>query len=206
MVNIFHKWSLLGIANDKSRLSRVFHRELSIILNHVSVTSNDRWVVIVKWSVPMLCWEISRKEILCNHNSIWICRLFPNYCYESSLIFFPRWNKYRLNLLCVWCIGGKRQTSFVVSLYCQAYTCTIHDQGRQWSRFYQHVTQLTVKSSPKRGRSIRYHLNKTRLSILGQDFGCTAHYAEHVISWPVTDHSGKKSCRIYVASDIPSPH
>ncbi len=65
--------------------------------------------------------ESVRKEILCNHKSTWICRLFLNYCYESSLIFFPRWNKYRLNLLCMWCIGGKRQTSFVVSLYCQAF-------------------------------------------------------------------------------------
>ncbi len=62
----------------------------------------------------------SRKEISCNHKSTWICRLFLNYCYESSLIFFPRRDKYILNLLCVWCIGGKRQASFVVSLYCQA--------------------------------------------------------------------------------------
>ena len=69
------------------------------------------------------CHQCKRKEILCNHKLTWICRLFLNYCYESSLIFFPRWNKYRLNLLCVWCIGGKRQTSFVVSLYCQA-NCT----------------------------------------------------------------------------------
>ncbi len=38
-----------------------------------------------------------RKEILCNHKSTWICRLFLNYCYESILIFFPRWNKYSLN-------------------------------------------------------------------------------------------------------------
>ena len=42
MVNIFHKWSLLDVTSDKSRLPKVFHRELSIILNHVSVTSNDR--------------------------------------------------------------------------------------------------------------------------------------------------------------------
>ncbi len=63
-----------------------------------------------------------RKEIICNHKSTWICRLFLNYCYESSLLFFPRWDRYRLNLLCVWCIGGKRQASFVVSLYCQAYS------------------------------------------------------------------------------------
>ncbi len=40
------------VTSDKYRLSKVFHRELSIILSHVSVTSNDRWVVIVKWSVP----------------------------------------------------------------------------------------------------------------------------------------------------------
>ena len=51
MVNIFRKLSLLDITSDKSRLLKVFHRELSIILSHVSVTSNDRWVVIVKWSV-----------------------------------------------------------------------------------------------------------------------------------------------------------
>ena len=53
MVNIIHKWSRLDVKSDKSRLSKVFHRELSIILSHVSVTNNDRWVVIVKWSVPM---------------------------------------------------------------------------------------------------------------------------------------------------------
>ncbi len=52
MVNIFRKLSLLDITSDKSRLLKVFHRELSIILSHVSVTSNDRWVVIVKWSEP----------------------------------------------------------------------------------------------------------------------------------------------------------
>ncbi len=69
----------------------------------------------------------SRKEILCNHKSTWICRLFLNYCYESSLILFPRWNKYTLNLLCVWCIGGKRQASFVVSLYCQARSPENHE-------------------------------------------------------------------------------
>ncbi len=50
------------------------------------------------------------KEILsCNHKSTWICRLFLNYCYESSLIFFPRWNKYTLNsvvghLYSLWCL------------------------------------------------------------------------------------------------------
>ncbi len=42
MVNIIHKWSRLDVKSDKSRLSKVFHRELSIILSHVSVTSNDR--------------------------------------------------------------------------------------------------------------------------------------------------------------------
>ncbi len=57
MVNIFHKWSLLDVASDKSRLSKVFHRELSIILSHVSVTSNDWWVVIVKWSGPLCSME-----------------------------------------------------------------------------------------------------------------------------------------------------
>ncbi len=53
MVNIFPKWSLLDVTSDKSRLSKVFRRELSIILSHVSVTSNDRWVFIVNWSVPV---------------------------------------------------------------------------------------------------------------------------------------------------------
>ena len=42
MVNVFHKWSLLDITSDKSRLSKVFYRELSIILSHVSVTNIDR--------------------------------------------------------------------------------------------------------------------------------------------------------------------
>ncbi len=42
MVDIFDKWSLLDVTSDKSRLSKVFHRELSIILSYVSVTSNDR--------------------------------------------------------------------------------------------------------------------------------------------------------------------
>ncbi len=42
MVNIFHKWSFIDVTSDESRLSKVFHRELSIILSHVSVTSNDR--------------------------------------------------------------------------------------------------------------------------------------------------------------------
>ncbi len=42
MVSIFHKSSLLDITSDEYRLSKVFHRELSIILSHVSVTSNDR--------------------------------------------------------------------------------------------------------------------------------------------------------------------
>ena len=43
MVNIFRKWSLLDVS-DKPRLSKIFHRELhvSIILSHVSVTSNHR--------------------------------------------------------------------------------------------------------------------------------------------------------------------
>ena len=39
---IFSNWSLLDITSDECRLSNVFHRELSIILSHVSVTSNDR--------------------------------------------------------------------------------------------------------------------------------------------------------------------
>ena len=43
MVNIFHKWSLLDITSDKSRLSKGFHRELSIILSQVSVISTDVW-------------------------------------------------------------------------------------------------------------------------------------------------------------------
>ena len=41
-VNFFHKWSLLDVTSDKARLCQVFHRELSIILSYVSVTSNDR--------------------------------------------------------------------------------------------------------------------------------------------------------------------
>ncbi len=48
MVDIFHKWSLLQVTSDKSRLSKVLHRELSNILSHVSVTSNDMGVFIVK--------------------------------------------------------------------------------------------------------------------------------------------------------------
>ncbi len=46
MVNIFHKWSLLDVTSDKPKLSKVFHRELSIILSHVGVTSN-----IGEWSL-----------------------------------------------------------------------------------------------------------------------------------------------------------
>ncbi len=42
MVSIFHKWSRVDITSDASRLSKGFHREFSIILSHVSVTSNDR--------------------------------------------------------------------------------------------------------------------------------------------------------------------
>ena len=39
--------------------------------------------------------------ILCYDKSTQICRLFLNYCYKSSMVFFPRRDKYRLNLLCV---------------------------------------------------------------------------------------------------------
>ncbi len=60
--SIFFKWSLLDVTSDTSRLSKAFHRELSIILSHVSVTSNDRWVVIVKWSVPC---TLSRYRTAC---------------------------------------------------------------------------------------------------------------------------------------------
>ncbi len=42
MVNVFHKWSLLDVTSDKSRLSKVFCRKLSIIPSHVSVTGNGR--------------------------------------------------------------------------------------------------------------------------------------------------------------------
>ncbi len=55
----------------------------------------------------LLCLMTRKEILLCNHKSTWICRLFLNYCYESSLIFFPRWNKYRL--ICYACdaLAGK---------------------------------------------------------------------------------------------------
>ncbi len=48
MVNIFHKWSLLNVTSDKSRLSNVFHRELSIILSHVSVSIEENISIQLK--------------------------------------------------------------------------------------------------------------------------------------------------------------
>ncbi len=98
---------------ENNRASQTWSHEIKCIICHLNESYETNQLS-------------SRKEILCNHKSTWICRLFLNYCYESSLIFFPRWNKYTLNFLCVWCIGGKRQASFVVSLYCQAvkiYAC-----------------------------------------------------------------------------------
>ncbi len=44
--------------------------DLSIILSHESVTTNDRWVVIVKWSVPLFVMQWSYRLTYCIHSKI----------------------------------------------------------------------------------------------------------------------------------------
>ncbi len=115
-VSLYEAWSM-DSTNQRKSPWRLYNIFLAISLTNINTTSVPRQVLAGSKSRT----SCNRKEILCNHKSTWICRLFLNYCYESSLIFFTRWNKYTLNLLCVWCIGGKTQASFVVSLYCQAF-------------------------------------------------------------------------------------
>ena len=120
-----------------------FREEMVLLVHFVQSISDlmqkwalrgQRFMGCFMFTPPVILITQLRKEILCNHKSTWICRLFLNYCYEWSLIFFPRRDKYRLNLLCVWCIGGIWQVSFALSLYCKAYY--IYCRLLQWNAHY----------------------------------------------------------------------